>query len=404
MIAIIDLACTKFSHEMFNAGTITQVHLAFPQDKIVYFAETEQISCVKRILNETLDNQNIPPLIEFAPITHDLDGSNEAVIIQEVIEKNITVKSILITSFISMQMYELQDIIKRNTHIKFVFLLHGIIEYLIEDKEKLHYRLPLNINISLALRQFHIVLRRFMQKKTPPQDIFSFRESLQQLAILPNVNLIAFSNEYQNYYTKISKDITNKINKFYLPYVYDFAIKDKPFTDTVKIGIMPSSHQASDGYARSLAYYAYLHSRSKRTNFLFEIVNGDNSWKCMGKYVHINNKRPLDRHELNKILHDCDWVLLPYGKEKYKLSSSGILFDAINMQVPCLMGPSHCFNDFDDSLIGIHASNYSSLKKNLLQIIKSPDRKKYHEFRKNIRKLKYEMNNYNIEAFKKLLS
>ena len=56
-----------------------------------------------------------------------------------------------------------------------------------------------------------------------------------------------------------------------------------------------------------------------------------------------------------------DWILLPYDKEQYRVSMSGILADAIQFQIPILALDSPIIEYYNDEHIGIVEKDIESL-------------------------------------------
>jgi hypothetical protein len=66
MIVICDLLCKGMSHEKVNSGFLYGLRLAFPEEKIVFYADATHIASIKSILHH---DQIAIDQIEYRP-TH----------------------------------------------------------------------------------------------------------------------------------------------------------------------------------------------------------------------------------------------------------------------------------------------------------------------------------------------
>ena len=73
MIIICEPQCKEFSHEKVNSGFIYAFRLAYPDDKLVFYAHSSHINAIREILlhdNVVIDN------IEYIPIKFQSSFSN----------------------------------------------------------------------------------------------------------------------------------------------------------------------------------------------------------------------------------------------------------------------------------------------------------------------------------------
>ena len=70
-----------------------------------------------------------------------------------------------------------------------------------------------------------------------------------------------------------------------------------------------------------------------------------------------------------------DYLLLPYGKDEYRLSASGVLWDAVSNRIPCLMLDSKYFEYYSPYRIGYRADSINELCKIICERIQERRRK-----------------------------
>lgn len=69
----------------------------------------------------------------------------------------------------------------------------------------------------------------------------------------------------------------------------------------------------------------------------------------------------FSREQKMKTMSHMDYLLLPYGKQEYAISASGVLWDAVANEVPCLMLDSRYFEYYIPYGIGCQANNIQEL-------------------------------------------
>lgn len=69
----------------------------------------------------------------------------------------------------------------------------------------------------------------------------------------------------------------------------------------------------------------------------------------------------FSREQKRKVMSHMDYLLLPYGKQEYAISASGVLWDAVTNEVPCLMLDSKYFRYYMPYGIGYQAKDIRGL-------------------------------------------
>lgn len=98
------------------------------------------------------------------------------------------------------------------------------------------------------------------------------------------------------------------------------------------------------------------------------------------KFKNLENTKVLDlefeRKNIEKLMCNMDYLLLPYGKDEYKLSASGVIWDAISNRIPCLMLNSRYFEYYMPYKIGYRSDCIKGLGNIICERIQDGGEKK----------------------------
>ena len=402
MIAIIELAHHSFSHECFNAGTILQVAKAYPKERIIFFAEEEQVMNVSALVPET-DVISYCVVKELTEIRNNsnLNIDDKKQIYDEIRDRilsNEDISGVVFTSSHCIEGLDASDWVKRFPSIRFLLFQHGELEQLLNIKlikmyklykESLYY---MAIYLYLSLKDY---IRQFKTLSSRKMQVMNYRNYLEKLSECNNADIIVFSDEYLKYSDVISEKVMKKFRKIYLPYVYDWNLNHKPFENEVKIGIMPKTAEAPDAIVWKVVDYVNKHIDKVKKPFKFYMYREQDRGI---KNVHTYESKGYDRKYINDFLADCDWLLIPYPKDKYVLSSSGALFDSINRELPVMMYESPSFNGFEN--VGIRGKSITELGELIINTINTYNEQCKEKYVNAMRSLKQKMEQDNIKFFK----
>ena len=110
------------------------------------------------------------------------------------------------------------------------------------------------------------------------------------------------------------------------------------------------------------------------------------------------------KKDMRECMMDADWIMIPYDREQYKVSMSGILADAIRFEIPILGLNSPILNFYNDPPIGITAETPCELGSIIADVKDINDESGYEMFKNNISSLKSRMQSENIRHMKGLLT
>ncbi len=110
-------------------------------------------------------------------------------------------------------------------------------------------------------------------------------------------------------------------------------------------------------------------------NYEFWIVSKfANTFKGMSNTKIIDV--PYDRCDMEKLIQQMDYVLIPYGKKEYTLSASGIMWDAISNEVPSIFMDCPYLGYYESYGIGLRADSINEICELLIRKIENKERMK----------------------------
>lgn len=382
MIAVIDTMLSGISHEAFNAGMLYQLSNVYPDEEIVYFCEKEQGKFVRRIL----DIHDCKHNIRFSYINNtylsfdrqSIEGSKKEYV--EILRQCSNVKLVLVLTVEAVNSGLLKNLMKKLQNIKFGICIHGYIEDI----------LPQNtVKFSLNSGVFNAV-KEYRQKEGA---LRYFKQNLADMAKMYNCNIILFSDMYKRYKDCIDPQVYQNIKVLNLPYIFTYNKEALEVKQKFRIGIMPSSVAAKDMNCIKIIKYMIKHKDMINHPYSFVIFNYDIGNLENVEYV----RRPRGtRKDIEHFMKLCDWMLIPYDENKYILSSSGVMFDAIESERPFFVLGSPSFYKAIEAGCGIQEKSIEKLAGRIIDQINKGN-PGYGEFRENIRNYKKRMEMENLE-------
>lgn len=393
MILVVDFACRGFSHEEFNAGTLFYIRKAFENEPIFYLAEYEQTECVKNIL---LNKSKISD-IEMLKTDKDVAAGGDIlkaiqIKLEGILASNKEIDRILITSITEDAFDYLKRLINRYSETKFIICLHGSVELLLP---------PIKWESKFYIHRF----RRDMERKrlyvNRVKIVDLYRKQIEEYVKLKNCSFIAFNDSFIK--TDLGKlnCMKAKTEIIHLPYIY-IPVPDKIDSEKIRIGLMPSS--VDDNYENCIEIIDGVNKRLKEYRTKYEFVSCNYLIKRFLKNTEVYLLEDKTRKSIDKFFSTIDYLLIPYGINKYRISSSGVMFDAISQDVPVIMYSSKCFDMYKKYNIGLSGTDIEGMVDTIVHQIKQGKDEKHREMIDNIHRLKKNMDRENIEKFKKILN
>ncbi len=423
MIVIIEPQCKEITHEKVNSGFIYGLHLAFPNDKILFYAHLSHITAIKYILKH---DKVLIKNIEYIPINF-LDSKSFIGIFKyylffkklfSIIQKK-NINKIFFLSFTPPILYLIKNLKqnKKYKDFKFSFVLHGDFENI--SNEKNEFIPPIVDKKPLLYRLKKLYSKHFFKK-----IIFILKNVLNKYNFLMRWNHLIISNLFQTKkiilwnntddykYIALSSHIIKNAKNYIDIKSLNINLLTLPiiFVEPLPMPINNHVKFATFGYGNSSALKDLLLQLSEKTitkPYEIRIIGMDD--RGIDGFQNVTCSSPgkrLDRIEMEKQAKDIDVFLILHNKNRYKLSCSNSILESLSYMKPVLHLNNDCINNFNkiDLPIGICCESNESLANTMYDIIEnySQFRDKAFLFRKNIFKLRAELSIENsIDLFEK---
>lgn len=395
MIAVCELQCKGISHEKVNSGFIYALRIAFPNQKIVFYAEKSHIYAIKSILK---NDQVIIENIDFVTINFSDKLNYYSVfqtyfllkkILKQLFKQNVN--RLFLLSFNPVILNNLKKISKQKkyTDFKFTLVLHGGFEKIAPQNELQAFNLNkeelLNSDGIVRKKRYTISPKRIVAylsyklrciKSNLIDWFFCFQT--EQIENIYTYKKVLFAAPISNFkFVALSPHIISNARKYLdidmlnvycviLPTLFSNLSNDST-NEHVKFAVF--------GYGRpKVLREIMLELEKKEIKFDYEIkiIGMDNSGLSEFKNISCPNPgRRLTRQEMEYYALDVDMFLILYDKSQYRLSCSGSILEAISYRKPILNFENDCINYFNnlENPIGITSATISEYANHLEYII-----------------------------------
>lgn len=421
MIVIYEPLCKDFSHEKINSGFIFSFHKAFPNKEIHYYAHRTQIDSIKKII--VTDNLLIKNLV-----FHNLHISNKISIYSFIIQLTNLIK---ITNTLKINKENRLFLTSHNILIlfiikffnyfnkfKFYLVLHGsfedinngVLNYKINQilkfnslpKKSLYSKFKnISPNKIAALFKRYAQFNRFSFFRFLFTFFFNTKNLLEWKLNKKNITYIAIS-EHILKNAKLFLDL-DKINIKYHFYPNYFSNKIyKPLNKSIKFAVF--------GYGDPIVLYNIAKNLQNAVvndpNFEIRIIGMDNTITEYFNFITNPSKgSTLTRTEMESLVDDIDVFLILYSNQKYRLSCSATILEALSYNKPIIHFKNDCISQFNTEFckIGYEVNSLDEFSDVMLNCINNYEKAKidFKYFSQNINILK---NKYSIDYnFKNLV-
>jgi hypothetical protein len=405
MIVICEPQCREHGHEKLNSGFIYGLRLAYPQEKIIFYADITHIRVIKKILiNDNIIINNI----EYIPIkfrgSFSIIGMLTYYSLFKKMFSNVVAtggNKIFFLSFSPTILYIIKKLKQKRKFLKmkFTLVLHGDFENIADKRYRPIVPLLPNKPIIEKIRQTKLTDLprkgvRFMINHiiTPWQPIFT--------KLFPTKKILLWKHSVDFKYISLSPHIivnaeefidVKKLNIYTVVMPYVFAEPTHlPNNKDVKFAIF------GNGDSFMLHNVAVqLSQKELKKPYEIRIIGMDKrgtdgfpNITCPG------SGEPLTRGEMEKYAQDIDIFLILYEKNRYRLSCSGSILESLSYMKPVLHFNNDCINTFNkqDNPIGICCNTIEEFVNIMEDIIENYQAyiHKFQIFRNNILKLRKE--------------
>jgi hypothetical protein len=424
MIIICEPQCKEFSHEKVNSGFIYALRLAYPEEKLLFYAHKTHIEAIRDILyhdNAVIDN------IEYMPISFQSSFSKAGMRSYGNLFTRIFLTSlangtdkIFFLSFSAPILYTIKKLKQKPVfaNMKFALVAHRDFENIADDADPLviHPAPPPSQKKSLSEKINRIKLHEIAAKIYAKLHFYwdkamTERQTAFALKYITK-DMILWENSVDFRYIVLSPHILPNAAKYidvneiiihtvFFPTIFA-PVSSRPENEFVKFAIF--------GFGNSAMLNKVLLNLSKRSlkqKYEIRLISMDTRGTVGFENVTCPSQgKALTRNEMESYATDIDLFLILYDKYSYKVSCSGSIIESLSYMKPILHFKNDCINFFNtsDTPIGICCDNiddYVGIMEDMINNYE-PYKKKFELFRSNILKQrnKYQIQN-SIESLKK---
>jgi len=410
MIAICEPQCRTFGHEKINSRFIYGLRLAYPQAKIMFYAD---ITHINAIINILMHDDIIINNIDYIPIkfrdSFSIIGLLTYYSLFKKVFSNVLAtgtNKIFFLSFSPPILYIIKKLKQKRDFLKmkFTLVLHGDFENIADESDRPIVSLLPNEPIIKKIRQTKLIdlpLKgaRYISILFHNYIINYWQSVIIKLFQTKKVLLWKHSVDFK--YISLSPHIIGNAEKYIdVKKLNIYAVV--PLTAFAEPTPLPNNKYAKfaifgHGYPFML-HNVVVQLSQKDLKKPYEIriigtdirgIDGFPNITCPG------SGKPLTRVEMEKYAQDIDMFLVLYEINRFRLSCSGSILESLSYIKPVLHFDNDCINTFNkqDRPIGICCNKIEEFVNTMADIIEN-----YHEyipkftiFRNNILTLRREL-------------
>ena len=392
MIVVCEPQCKGLSHEKVNSGFLTALRLAYPSEQIVLYADPSHIDALRSVLaNDGVHLSGIEyrsfPAVEgysFRGMWANYRAFQS--LFTEIAKLGIS--KVFFLSFSPSILHVIKRLKMRRefTAFRFSFVLHGDFEN-VAGPSTLAATTTTTVHEPLARK-----LRSIELRKLPARTIRFLRDQLKyhydrnhqalfgHLFTTKAQLLWRHSADYK--YIALSPHIIRNVTQYLDPIALNICVVSMPINFAP---VLPAPRNdkivfATFGYGDVPALLALADRLSKLTlkrDYEVRIIGlGHRAFAAYPKFVTFSHDRALTRAEMEHHARDVDAFLILYDHNRYRLSCSGSILEALSYCKPVLHLPNDCIDEFDRSTapIGFRCDDLPALATKMKSLIDSyPD-------------------------------
>jgi hypothetical protein len=416
MIIICEPQCKDFSHEKVNSGFIYALRLAYPEEKLLFYAHKTHIESIRSILNH--DNA-IVDNIEYVPISFQSSFSKAGMRTYGNLFTRIFLASlasgtdkIFFLSFSAPILYVIKKL-KQNSvfaNIKFALVAHRDFENIADDADPLVIQpapAPTpkkSLSEKIKRIKLHEIANKIYAKIHFYRDKVKTERHTAYAKKYTTKDMILWENCADFRYIVLSPHILPNAAKYidvsevnihtvFFPTVF-VPVSSRPENEYVKFAIFGFGNSA-------MLNKVLLHLSKKNLKHQYEIRVISMDTRGTEGFENVtcpSQGKALTRDEMECYAIDIDLFLILYNKDSYKVSCSGSIIESLSYMKPIIHFKNDCINFFNttDSPIGICCDTIDDYVRVMGDIINNYEayNKKFEVFRNNILK---QRNKYQIQ-------
>ena len=315
-IILCEPQCAGFEHAAFNAALLCTVGAAFPDDEIVFFAETTH----RREIEKVLISTQAPPLqidwraaqlptsrgLRRLPAERALVQSVLAVCGSTAARSSTPARGVLFCSATEITILALKQLLRSvsappGIHI----VLHGVLRSLEEPR----WRKPWRWGFSL---------RQALRMKHPP-----------------NLKYIALSQSICDYAARAEPSLKDNLRAIDMPRLWNSEVSTKRDSARARFGFFGST---AKGFAPFYEIARAVKSQNLAADFsLVGFLNGrDLQCDYNENIVAGLSRSPIDAEEYARRAAAIDYAVWPANAAHYRLTASASFLDALDYLKPVI--------------------------------------------------------------------
>lgn len=321
MIYIVDV-CKAWTHEECSAGMITLIKESLPDEQIVLCAEPQHIQALK--------NVGIPEKIKT--VTVEFPQMNTVTVLKYVYDLKLRrlfrylrpgdyVFSLASEKPFIEAMYRY---CKKYNKVKFFLVLHGTMELVLEQQ-----RLP------QRLKNMNLTKQKGWRKKLTAADdaFFTIDGSIRKSECYSNIRFIVYGpraiDEFRHVF---ADDIIKKFMFLHIPMPSYNAQEKTASSGKIRIGVWGNC--VNDNAYKIISY---VNKKAVCGDYEFVVLKKNRSplkERLKNTKICVPGGDGFTREQMRSYLQNFDYALIPYERNKYRVSCSGVLADAIAYGIP----------------------------------------------------------------------
>ncbi len=389
MILLLELQCKDWEHNRVNSELIFQLKSAFPSEEMKLYAEEKHV----KKLADMLESHNIEidsEVIEWI----DYHGNNAdkakeyEKVIRAIIESNTDVKKVIFLSSNKGTLLAVSGLASQYTDIIFCNVLHAALEAVCSEGLKK----PLRTRIFELLWSI-----KHMKKYPQPEKQISMKDCLEKCDS-DNIGFWVYTPCYQEELKgKVADSVISRTRFLHLPF-YESEEKNLNIDENIiKVGIYGQA--VNDNAQAIVERYNEAYDNGM---VVFKVMSKNNKEILKQKNVQsIFDKDYVTNEELEEAISNLDFILIPYDRNQYKVTASGIFFDAISRGVPAITLDSPYFHFYDKYDVVMLAESIDAASKMISELHEHKDL--YTRYANSERKLVKKALHENITTIKEAL-
>lgn len=363
MIAVFDPGSVQCTHVVFNAAFLASLHMAFPDEEIIFFGERSHV----RLLQDSLDASGVViPNLKWRTIRF-LTGI-----------KNVYCWHTYFTKIHLDCLNKARQLGARRNIFMCVTFPGLLMLKLFTNSIFRNLRLTLVLHSYQYTRASWPAIVRLGKKATLK---YGNTENIQYLVLSP----IAYLSTTQEF-----PCLTSKIHWIDHPYLFRRDKKKERLNNYLRFGFIGRG-DSPKGFPLFLRMVKEVRKKLQGSRFRADFIGIGHLTQDM---YHVDQSGlsiplgydPVPREEFERLVSTLDYAVLPYSESFYRQAASGSLMDAISLGKPLMALKIPYFEELFERMgdIGYLFKDYNDMVNIVMNIIENYSKEHYMHQKNNI--------------------